>query len=33
MDENDRIMKVFAKFATVIVISALIWAMISQLVK
>jgi len=33
MDENDRIMKVFSKAAQIIVIVALIWAMISQLVK
>lgn len=33
MDENDRIMKVFAKSAQIIVIVALIWAMISELVK
>lgn len=31
-NDNDQIMAVFAKFATVIVIIALLWAMISQLV-
>lgn len=33
MDENDKIMKVFAKSAQIIAIVALVWAMISQLVK
>ena len=33
MDENDKIMKVFSKSAQIVVIVALIWAMISQLVK
>ena len=33
MNENDKIMNTFAKFALVIVISALVLALISQLVK
>lgn len=32
MDENDKIMKVFAKASQIVVIIALLWAMISQLV-